>query len=242
MKYDKGVKMSKERDRPILHRKTGTIGIANLHRRKMLSSPMGNLAIFKSSVNLSNPVVSKHVRWAKPIAQVHYINVPTVVEGIALQQKVKMATMDFKPAINLMKTAAKPLNLTPHFCFDCQQYYSSQSKLNRHKGSQKHQQHAMLQSGSVNPLSPPKFKRVELALPIKHEFPAAEMDTIEIVTKPMDVTPFYCLECHQHYKNRKQLNCHKKTGKHLDNVHIQLRAMQNYQQVGGVCLFGTPVA
>lgn len=208
MKYEKCVKMGKERDRPVLHRKTGTISIANLFRRKMLSPSMKSLAAFKSCIDHSNPTSSKHVRWATPIERVHLISVPTVDES-TLQQEVK-------PTSKLMNIAAKSLNFTPYYCFDCQQYYSSQSKLNRHKGTQKHQQQV------IND----KFKHIELESPIaiKQDVPD---DEIKIVTKPIDMTAFYCYECQQQYSSQKKLNRHKKTIKHTDNVHIQLRKLQN---------------
>lgn len=226
--YEKCVKMSKERDRPILHRKTGTISVANLHRRKLLFSRLKNFAIFKSCVDPSNPTDSKHVHWASPIKQIHYINVPTVKENTA-QRKDKMVKMELKPAIRSMNVAAIPMNLTPYYCFDCQQYYSSRSKLIRHKETQKHQQQVICQP-CVDPVSPTKSSHAELASPIKQEFPAVEKDTIEIVTKPMNLKPFYCSICHQQYCSQKYLNRHKNTTKHQDNVHIQLRKLQHNQQ------------
>lgn len=226
MVSEKCVKMGKKLDRPILHRKTGTIGVANLHRRKMLSSPLATFPMFKSCVDSSNPAFvskQKHVRWAKPIAQVHTVIVPPVGENIAQPDE---GHMDLQSALNSLLAVAKPLNLTPYFCLDCQQYYSSQSKLNRHKGTQKHQQQAILQSGFGATKS--NHAQLECASQIKKEVADTEVDT-----------PFYCIECDQSYKNRKHLNRHKKTGKHLDNVHIKVQMLQTGQQAELLPAHGT---
>lgn len=240
MKCEGCVKIGKKHaDRPLLHRKTGTIGIGNIHRRKLLSPPKGNLAIFKSSADLLNHMNSKHVHWASPIKTEHLFiatetsDAESIVEEDSQPQNVtKMATMDLKSALSLMIKATKSIKLTPYFCFVCKQYLSSQSKLKRHNGTQKHQLQVM-RHASVDPLSQKESNHVESASPFKQEqaVPDVEKDTIEIVTKPMASSSFYCSDCHQQYSSRKHWIRHQKTKKHRDSVFVnQIRKGKNQQQ------------
>lgn len=239
MKYEKCVKIGpKYADRPLLHRKTGTISVGNIHRRRLLSPSM---AIFKSSVALSNRMDSKHVHWASPIKREHSFIAPavspatsTVQEDTIPPKPAQMATMDLQLALSLMTKTAKAMCSTPYFCFDCQQYYSSQSKLKRHKDSQKHQLQVLRQS-FADSLGETKSAHVGAASSIKPDVADVEMDAIEIVTKPLDpldISLFYCSICQQQYASRKQWNRHQKTKKHFDNVLInQLRKQwQHHQQ------------
>lgn len=221
-------------DRPILHRKMGTISVANIHRRKLLEAPKGKLAIVKlCDDSLNQNKIVKHVRWATPLERVHTFDVPagavsTVDENI--NKPPKMPTMDVKTALSLMTKAAT--RSTPYFCFNCEQYYSSQSWLNRHKETKKHQMQVIRQSGG-NPLISIKSERVEQkASPSDQAVADVEMDTVEIVTKPMDVPSFYCSDCYQQYSSRKQWNRHQKTNKHQDNVLMKLvrNKVQHQQQ------------
>lgn len=188
MKYEKCVEMVK-RDRPILHRKTGTISVANLHRRKLLFASIVNVAAAKSP----NPPITKRVQWASPIKTVHTIIVPSI--------NMEIASKSFKmPAT---QTGSATVTNTGFYCSDCDQYYSSQSKLSRHQTTLKHQQSVSGQP-SVAPSRPSNAN----------------------VTKP--TTLFHCSDCNQDYNSKNHFNRHQKTTKHEQNVWFNL--CQNQKQ------------
>lgn len=217
MKYEKCVKIGKKHaDRPLLHCKMGTISISNFHRRKMLSSPTGNLAIFKGCADLSDQTQSKQVHWAKPIKREYSFTAPNVNEDAQPQP----ATMNLATALSLMKNAA--LKVTPFYCSVCQLYLSSRRHLNRHEGTQKHQLQIIRQSYVVNPQSPVQNEPDMAAVADAAAAPDGETDAIEIVTKPMDISMFYCADCFQQYRSRKQWNRHVKTKKHENSVFVNM--------------------
>lgn len=210
----KCVKIGKKHaDRPLLHRKMGTITIANFHRRKLLSPALEKLTIVKACADLSNPTQSKHVRWAKPIKREYsFIAASPSVDDDVEPQQAETAT---KVRKSMSKAAKK---LTPYYCSDCQQYFYSRKFLKRHVGTQKHLMQVTRQSsyaGNLQALE--KSEQVEAATADD------EMDTIDIVTKPMGLPLFYCSDCYQYFRTQNWLNSHMTTKKHQNTVFDSLR-------------------
>lgn len=195
--------------RPILHRKTGTISVANLQRRKLLFASIVNLDADMSCVESPKPSKTKRVRWASPIETVHRIVVPFIKTKRIEPKMVKMVTIKLERVDETMDSAEKAVKQeqidTENYCSECEQQYSSPSKLNRHKTTQKHQRNRSGQTGGQSTGAPPGPSNAT-------------------ITKPTEVAEFYCSACDKQYSKQSKLNRHQKTSKHEQDLYFsQLR-------------------